>query len=168
GFTRNIAFIFPEGSKVDYRVSGVVVDVGDGREVDVQPGTFHLSCDLSAHFINEVIVRDGAERHLIGEADGAIEPHAQSPFSVHGHQERYFGSRLVQVDLSRLSYRTALKKDQSSYLVVADDFQQFLLMILSAVRPGGNHDQLRDFFVGRKGGKHGIHPRIALQAGKGR
>src|SRR5690606_36173865 len=111
------------------RSSDLVIDVGNGSKVDMQARTFHLAGDFSAHFLDQVIVGDGAECHLIGIADGTVEPHAQSPFSVHRHKKRYFRRSLISVYLARLSYRTTLEEDQSAHLVVTNNFQQFLLMV---------------------------------------
>ena len=74
-----------------------------------------ITCNLSAHFIDNVIILDSTQGHLIRERNRRIRhAHAQSPFPIKGNQQRYLTCLLVFIEHIRMANRASLKDNKTT------------------------------------------------------
>ena len=165
---RHIVFVFAKRAVVDHRVVGVVVHVDHRGEVGVHAHPFEVAGHLLPHFVEQLGVADGSERHLIGVAHRAVEPHPYAPLGIHRHKQRHFRGILQAVEQSGLSPRPALKHHQSAHLVLADEFEQRLHVRLVLVGVGAQHEELRHPFVGSESVDHRVDPGVVEVGCEGR
>ena len=109
----HVVAVLAERAVADYGVVGIAVDVGDGREVDVDAQAAAVLPDLVAHAVNQAVVADGAQHHLLGENHRAVEPHPQPPLAVDADEQRHFRLRLVAIGEYGLAVRPALEENQT-------------------------------------------------------
>ena len=82
-FAATLFFIFSKRTVIDDRVCRIVIDIYYRSKVNVNTGALHLAGEVRSHLIDKLIVAYCAKRHLVGVTDRAVEPHSESPFSVH-------------------------------------------------------------------------------------
>ena len=108
---RNSIRVFPEGANVDDRVVGVVVDVQDWSERDVDAHGAGLQRRDSSQLVGVARIARGAERHQRRERrrptehdvgrdmNGSRKAETRPRLQVRGHQKRILGMPLEVVEL---------------------------------------------------------------------
>ena len=67
----------------DHRISGVVIYICNRGKVNVHAQSFKIIANLLAHLIDQVVVLDRPQSHLIRVRNRAVETHPQTPFGIH-------------------------------------------------------------------------------------
>src|SRR5438445_301051 len=157
--TRDRTRIFAEGPGIDDGVRRVVVDVGVGREIDVDADRPPLGGGGRADRVGVARIRRGADRHDHRERGGADEPHPGTPLEVGRNEERQPGAELQGVELGRDVERRAREHREAADLERVDPPPRHLeqRVVERGVGPREpGDDELADLLARREGAEQRI------------
>ena len=109
--------IFAERAHTDGRIVGVVVHIEHGCKIHVYADSATLACHFTAIFIEQTVIVDCAENHILGELGGIFQSHRESPLGIDGDEQRYFAQSLSLVVDSGLRQDVAAGVEQTAYFV---------------------------------------------------
>ena len=156
-FGRYIFRVFTERTVTDHRVEGVVVHVDRRGQVDVQSGAFGLTGYLKPHFIDQLVVFQRAQGHLVREIAHVVQAHAQPPFAVDSDKHRGFGDLLQTVGQGDCFGQRALEKYGAAYTQFLGVIQGFYYRS-GIARTQFHEDHLSDLFFQRQCFEYRVHP----------
>ena len=149
--------VFTEGTVTDHGVECIVVYVHRRCQVDVQSGAFGLAGDFQSHFIDQVVVLERTQCHLIREAGYVVQTHSQAPFAVDGDEHRGLGGLLQAFGQCSGFGKGALEEHGTAHAQV--------LRIVECLDDGRrvagtqlDKDHLSDLFFQGQGVEYRIHP----------
>ena len=149
--------VFTEGTVTDHGIECIVVYVHRRCQVDVQSGAFGLAGDFQSHFIDQVVVLERTQRHLIREAGYVVQTHSQAPFAVDGDEHRGLGGLLQAVGQCSGFGKGAFEEHGTAHAQV--------LRIVECLDDGRrvagtqlDKDHLSDLFFQGQGVEYRIHP----------
>ena len=109
--------IFAERAHTDGRIVGVVVHIEHGCKIHVYAYCAALASHFAAIFIEQTVIVDCAENHILGELGGIFQSHRESPLGIDGDEQRYFAQSLSLVVDSGLRQDVAAGVEQTAYFV---------------------------------------------------
>ncbi len=96
--SRNIVYVFSEGSIIDHWIVRVIIDINDWCKVYMYTHPVTLVRYFSSHLIDKIIVLDGTQHQLSRIADDLIfKTHAYTPFSIYRYQHRNVAHVLIRI-----------------------------------------------------------------------
>ena len=141
----------------DDGVGRIGIDVDHRRKIHMDAHALALLGHLLTHLINQLIVVDSAQSHLIGISDGVLESHGQAPFRIDGDHKRRFGKRLPSVGLLHLSRQIVAEKAHAANIILLDVLRNILKIRLVGL-VGTHANQLGHTLLRSKTVIHRIHP----------
>ena len=149
--------VFTEGTITDHGVEGVVVYVHRRSQVDVQSGAFGLAGDFQSHLVDQIVVLERAQGHLVREIGYVVQAHSQAPFTVDGYEHRGLGGLLQTVGQRSGFGKGALEEYGTAHAQV--------LRIVESLDDGRrvtgtqfDEDHLSDLLLQGQGVEYRIHP----------
>ncbi len=113
--------IVAKASHADYRVFRIAVHIHHGGKIHVNSHPFALFGNLAPHFVDQIIVLNSAQCHLIRIGNGLSEAHGQAPFGINGNEKGRSGVLLPFVGLIQLRFWRAFKKANSANIVLLNE-----------------------------------------------
>ena len=151
--------VFAKAAHTYNRIGRIGVDINDGRKVDMDAHAFALFRHLLPHLVNQLVVANGTQSHLIGIRQGLVDAHSQPPFGINGDHQRRFGNRLPIVGLLDNRLSVSAEETHTTNVVLLDVFRHILIKGL--VRLVGTHaNQLRDTLLSSKAVIDRIDPMV--------
>ena len=138
-------------------VCRIGIDVDNRRKIHMDAHALALLGHLLTHLINQFIVVDSAQSHLVRVSDGVLEAHGQAPFRIDGDHKRRLGERLPRVGLFHLSRQIVAEKAHTTNIVLFDVLSNVLK--IGFVGLVGTHaNQLSHTLLHSETVIHRIHP----------
>ena len=119
--------VFAKTTHSNHRVGGIGVDIHDRREIHMDAHALALLGHLLPHFIDQFVVFDGTQSHLIRIGQGLVDTHGQAPFRIDRDHQRGLGHRLPFVGLLHLSLGIGTKETNASDVVLLDVFRHVFI-----------------------------------------
>ena len=112
--------VLAEATNTDDRVVGVRVDIGDGGKVGMDAHTQTLVGHLLSHLVDQLVVGDGAECHLVRIGHHVVDAHGDTPFTVDADHQRGLSQALPGVGLFHLGHRIGFEEAYASDVIPFD------------------------------------------------
>ena len=131
GFLTHSLRILAKATHSDNRISRIGVDIGHWSKVDMNAHALALFSHLLPHLINQFIIGDGAQGHLIRIGQSLVHAHGQTPFRINGNHQRGLCHGLPFVGLSHLGIRIRTEETYATDVVLLDVFCYILIKRLA-------------------------------------
>ena len=170
--------IFAERARIDDRIAGIIVDVGNRRVNPVNADGAGFERGDFAHGVSVGRISAGRQRHRRGKRSAFVEPHGRAAFKIGANQQRQFGMGLQLIGQNGRGIGLALDDAQRRHLRDVDEPADVQVVygvhyLAIGVRVGGGEaavigceDELADFFVVGHFSQRGFHP-LLVGGGKG-
>ena len=150
--------IFAERAHTDGRIVGVVVHIEHGCKIHVYAYCAALASHFAAIFIEQTVIVDCAENHILGELGGIFQSHRQTPLCIDGDEQRNFAQCLCLIVDSGLRQDVAAGVEQSAYLVFLHHFSRRFESARLGTRCEVKHHQLCNLLIECEPRHRGIDP----------
>ena len=152
--------VFAKTTHTNNRVGRIGIDIDDGRKVDMDAHAFALFRHLLPHLVNQLVVADGPQGHLIGIRQRLVDTHSQSPFRINGDHQRCFGNRLPIVGLFDNRLSVSAEETHTTDVVLLDVFRHILIKGLTGL-VGTHANQLGHALFHREAVIDRIYPMVS-------
>ena len=157
--------IFTETAHSDNGIGGVGVDVSHGSKVHMDAHALALFRHLLPHLVNQLIIADGAQGHLIRISQRFFHTHCQAPFGIDGHHQRSLCHGLPSIGLVDLSLGFGAEETHATYIILLDILGHVIIKWL--VRLVGTHaNQLGHTLLQGEAVVNRIHPAVFCRLSK--
>ena len=133
GLLPHVARVFAETTHPNDRIVGVGVDIGIRGEVSLDAHPETLVSHLLAHLINQFIVGDGTQGHLVRIGHHLIDAHGNAPFTIDTDHQRRLSHGLPCVGLLHLSHCVGFEKAYATDIVSFNVLAHLLIKRLAGV-----------------------------------
>ena len=157
GFLAHFLRVLTKAAHPDDGIGRIGVDIGHRSEIHMDAHALALLGHLLTHLVNQLVILDGPQGHLIRIRQGLVHAHGKPPFSIDGDHQRGLRHGLPFVGLLHLRIGIATEETHTTDVVPFDVLRHIL--IKRFVGQVGTHaNQLPHTLLHSKTVVHRIHP----------
>ena len=127
GLFAHFCRIFTETAHPYNGIGGVGVDISHRGKVHMDAHTLTLLRHLLSHFVDQLIIGDGTQSHLIRIGQSFLHAHSQAPLCINGHHQRSLSHSLPGVGLIDLSLGIGTEETHATDVVLLDVLGHILI-----------------------------------------
>ena len=121
-----------------------------------------LPAYLLAIGLDQPVIGDGAQHHILRETGGSAQSHREAPFAIEGDQQGNLGRLLQPIGHKGLCLGVPFMKQHAANLHLVDITHQQLHVAGVGFRIGDDHKQLANALLQTHRVEHRVYPLLHL------
>ena len=120
GLLTHRLWVLAKATHTNDGIGRIRVDIGHRREVDMNAHTLALFSHLLAHLIDQLVIANGTQSHLIGIGKRLVHTHTQAPFGIDADHQRGLRHGLPFVGLLHLRLGIGTEETHATNVIFLD------------------------------------------------